>query len=78
MKLPGLGKSGVGGFTDELHGAGAEPPQAFKGDRATRISGAGVVRVIVPAALVSVPKSCRVAWSASSGTKVRSCERMDE
>jgi hypothetical protein len=67
----------VGSFTEELHGAGAEPPQGFKGDRAECVTGARVVCVVGPA-LVSVPKSCGVAGSASSGTKVRSCEGMDE
>jgi hypothetical protein len=76
-QVPGLGKFGVSGFAEELHCAGAEAPQGFKGYCAEHIPGACVLRVAVPA-LVSVPKSCSVARGASCGTKVRSSERMDE
>jgi hypothetical protein len=64
-----LGKSSVGGFGEELHGAGAESPQGLKRYRSDRIPGAGVVRVVVPA-LISVPKSSWVARGAGRGTKV--------
>jgi hypothetical protein len=74
--VPGRGKGGVGGFVEELHGAGAEPPLGLKGYRAERRPGTCVVRVVVPV-LVSTPKSCSVARGASRGTKVRSSERMN-
>jgi hypothetical protein len=65
----GLGKGGVGGFAEDLHGARAEPPQRFKGYRAERISGARGVCVVVPA-LFSVPQSGSVARGASHRAKV--------
>jgi hypothetical protein len=43
--VPQLGKSGVGGFAEELHGPGTEPPQSFKRDRAECVSRTVVVRV---------------------------------
>jgi hypothetical protein len=67
--VAGLGKGGVGGFAQELHGARAQPLQGLKRYRSERIPGAGVVRVVVPA-LVSVPKSGCVARGAGRGTKV--------
>jgi hypothetical protein len=67
--VAGLGKGGVGGFAEELHGARAEPPQGLKGYRAERIPGADVVLVVVPA-LVSVPKSGCIARGAGRGTQV--------
>jgi hypothetical protein len=73
--MRGLGKCGVGGFTEELHGAGAEAPQGVKGQYAERISEACVVHAVVPA-LVSVPESCSVARGASCRTKVRSGEEI--
>jgi hypothetical protein len=33
--MPWLGEGGVGGFAEELHGTGTEPPQGFHRDRAT-------------------------------------------
>jgi hypothetical protein len=66
--VPGLGKGGKGGFAEELHRAGAEPLQGFKG---YRTPGTCVVREVVPA-LVSVPKSCSVARGASRGVRLRS------
>jgi hypothetical protein len=69
--VPGLGKGSVGGFVEELHGAGAEPPQHFKGYRAERISGARVVHVIVPG-LFNIPQSHSVAMAPLQGCEPRS------
>jgi hypothetical protein len=52
--VPRLGESGVGGFAEELHGPGAEPPQGFERDRAKCISWVVVVGKVV-LALVSIP-----------------------
>jgi hypothetical protein len=67
----------VGGFAQELHGAGAESPQGLEGYRAKRTSGASVLCLVVPA-LVSVPQNGSADRGASSGAKVRNCKRMHE
>jgi hypothetical protein len=41
------GVSGVDSFTEDSHGAGTEPPQGFKRDRAKRLSRAVVVGIVV-------------------------------
>jgi hypothetical protein len=51
--VSGLGKCGMGGFAEELHGTGAEAAQGFEGYRAKRIPGARVVCIVFPA-LVSI------------------------
>jgi hypothetical protein len=75
--VPRLGETGVGGFAEELHGTGTEPPQRFKRDRAERISRAVVVGEVVPA-LVVIPKSSGMARGASSKTNVGSSQGIDE
>jgi hypothetical protein len=75
--VPRFGESGMGGFAEELHGPGTEPPQGFKRDRAKCISRAVVVGKVVPA-LVSVPKSSGMAGGAGGGTNVGSSQGMDD
>jgi hypothetical protein len=67
--VPRLGVSGVGGFAQELHGPGTEPPQGFKRDRAECISRAVEFGKVVPA-LVSIPESSGMAGGACCGTNV--------
>jgi hypothetical protein len=76
-RCPGWGKGSVGGFAEEFHGTGAEPPEGLQVYRAERIPRACVFRVVVPA-LVSVLTGCSVVRGASCGTKVRSGERIHE
>jgi hypothetical protein len=61
----------VGGFAEEMHGTGTQPPQDFERDRAERISRAVMVGKVVPA-LVGIPKSSGKARGAGGGTNVGS------
>jgi hypothetical protein len=75
--VPWLRNTGMGGFAEELHFTGPEPPEGFKGDCAERIWGALVVGKVV-LALVCVPKSNCMARGALSGMDARSSLEMDE
>jgi hypothetical protein len=72
-----LGKSGVGGFAEELHRPRTEPPQGFQRERAECMYGAVVVGKEV-SALVGIPKSSGMARGAGAGTNVGSSQGMDE
>jgi hypothetical protein len=58
-----VGESGVGGFAEELHGTGTEPPQGFKRNCTECLSRAVLVGKVVPV-LVGIPKSSGVARGA--------------
>jgi hypothetical protein len=57
-----LVQSSMGGFTNELHSTGTEPPQAFERDRAEGISRAVVVGKVVPARVVVSASRRPAAW----------------
>jgi hypothetical protein len=56
--VPCLGDCGVGGFGEELHGTGTEPPQGFKRDRAVRISRTGMAGKLILAHVCAPKSSC--------------------
>jgi hypothetical protein len=77
LLVPRIGKSGVGGFAEALHGPGTESPEGLRRDQEKCISRAVVVGKVVTV-LVTIPKSSDMGRGAGGRTNVGSSQGMDE